>query len=173
MKGIEHTRQGGMSLIEVLVALLVLGIGVMGYAALQLNAVRMTEDTYSRTQAMAIAKDLSERVITNVDAASDYLDESAWTGTLTPATCFSTTPSATTKPCSPADMAVADIYQTRLAAQTMLPNGTLAVGTCPEAGAKINCVTVAWGETTTAGCDEKDVDNGQRGVNANCVTLSL
>ncbi|MFZ5604949.1 MAG: type IV pilus modification protein PilV, partial [Pseudomonadota bacterium] len=147
MDGIRGALPRGMSLIEVLVALLVLGIGVMGYAALQLNAVKMTEDTYSRSQAMAIAQDLIERMRANVDSDTVlnlYTAASAWTGMPTEKTCFSASPHTSNKPCSAADMAAADIYQSRHYAQTMLSGGAIAVADCDG----VTCVTVAWNQTT-------------------------
>ncbi|MCG8535650.1 MAG: type IV pilus modification protein PilV, partial [Pseudomonadales bacterium] len=68
----------GVSLIEVLVAMLILGVGVMGYAAVQLNAVKVTEHSNSRSQAMAIAQDAIERLRANVTNVDDYLGGDAW-----------------------------------------------------------------------------------------------
>ena len=39
---VAHLRQSGMTLVEVLVALLILAIGLMGAAVLQLNALKYT-----------------------------------------------------------------------------------------------------------------------------------
>lgn len=170
MNGIRGALPRGMSLIEVLVALLVLGIGVMGYAALQLNAVKMTEDTYSRSQAMAIAQDLLERMRANVDSDSVlglYAASTAWEGELVEKSCFSATPHQTNKLCTSADIAAADIYQSRRYAQTMLNGGAVAVN--DQNG--VARVTVSWGSTTPAACDEKEVVDGKRGANANCVIL--
>ncbi len=167
MNGIGGPRQTGMSLVEVLVALLVLGIGVMGYAALQLNAVKMTEDTYARSQALAIARDLVERMRSNIEAADSYTAASAWTGDPVAQSCFAATPDATARLCTPANMAAADIYQIRQTAQTMLPNGAVSVASCSE----VTCVTVAWSQTTPANCDETEIVDGKRGTNASCIVL--
>lgn len=172
MNGIRGALPRGMSLIEVLVALLVLGIGVMGYAALQLNAVKMTEDTYSRSQAMAIAQDLIERMRANVDSdtvLSRYTASSAWTGTPTEKTCFRASPDESSKPCTASDMADADIYQSRRYAQTMLSGGAIAVADCDG----VTCVTVAWNQTTPASCNQSEVVAGERGTNASCVIVEF
>lgn len=55
----------GASLIEALVALLVLGIGVLGVAAMQLTALRQTEAAAHAAQASLILLDASERVRAN------------------------------------------------------------------------------------------------------------
>lgn len=172
MNGIRGALPRGMSLIEVLVALLVLGIGVMGYAALQLNAVKITEDTYSRSQAMAIAQDLIERMRANVDSdtvLSRYTASSAWTGTPTEKTCFRSSPDESSKPCTAADMADADIYQSRRYAQTMLSGGAIAVADC----AGVTCVTVAWNQTTPASCNQSNVIAGEWATKASCVIVEF
>lgn len=48
-------RDGGFSLVEVLVALLVLAIGLLGLAALQAQGLRFNHDAYVRTQATNLA----------------------------------------------------------------------------------------------------------------------
>ena len=53
---------GGFTLIEVLIALLVLCFGVLGCAALQLNALQATHSAYQRSLASLIAADAGERL---------------------------------------------------------------------------------------------------------------
>ncbi len=55
-------------MIEVLVALLVLSIGVLGVAMLQLNALKHTDSALRSTQISFIAHDLLERIRANPDA---------------------------------------------------------------------------------------------------------
>ena len=50
----QPARQAGFSLIEVLVAVLVLGVGMLGIAALQLNAMRNNQLSLQRTQAVTM-----------------------------------------------------------------------------------------------------------------------
>lgn len=54
--------QRGFNLIEVLIALVVLTLGLLGIAALQLTTIRNTQGSYYRSQATAIANDLVERI---------------------------------------------------------------------------------------------------------------
>lgn len=53
-----RSRQAGMTLIEVLVALVVFSIGALGVAMLQLNALKHTDSAMRSTQASFIAQDL-------------------------------------------------------------------------------------------------------------------
>ena len=62
------SSQNGVTLIEVLVAVLILGVGVLGVAMLQLNALKQTDSAMRSTQVSFIAQDLLERVRANPDA---------------------------------------------------------------------------------------------------------
>ncbi|GGE47969.1 type IV pilus modification protein PilV [Halopseudomonas oceani] len=64
--------QCGFSLIEVLVALLLVALGVLGAAALQLNALRFTQDSAYRVQAGLLATDLLERMRANPSRIASY-----------------------------------------------------------------------------------------------------
>lgn len=67
--------QRGFSLIEVLVALLVLAIGVLGMAALMSNSVRNNQSAFFRTQALVLATEMADRIRSNPDA--DYINTAA------------------------------------------------------------------------------------------------
>lgn len=63
------TRQGGFTLVEVLVSLLVLSLGLLGLAALQSQSVKSTYSAYLRTQATLYAHDILDRMRANREAA--------------------------------------------------------------------------------------------------------
>jgi type IV pilus assembly protein PilV len=65
--------QRGFSLIEVLIALVILAVGVLGLAALQTTGIQYTHDAYIRSQATVIVYDLVERMRNNVDNANLYI----------------------------------------------------------------------------------------------------
>lgn len=69
--------QCGFSLIEVLVALLLVALGVLGAAALQLNALRYTQDSAYRVQASLLATDLLERMRANPEQLASYAGDVA------------------------------------------------------------------------------------------------
>lgn len=76
----------GFSLIEVLVAVLVLSIGLLGLAALQATSLKSNDGAYLRTQATILSYDLFDRMRANRAAAwaGDYdidIGDSAPTGT--------------------------------------------------------------------------------------------
>ena len=57
--------QEGFTLIEVMVAVFVLAIGVLGMAGMQAVGVRESQNTYFRTQADMLANDMADRMRAN------------------------------------------------------------------------------------------------------------
>lgn len=62
--------QTGMTLIEVLVAVLILAVGLLGAAVIQLNALKYTDSSRMTSQASFIAYDMLERIRAN--SGADY-----------------------------------------------------------------------------------------------------
>lgn len=62
-------RTAGFTLIEVLVAVLVLSIGLLGLAGLQTASLRNNNSAYMRSQAAILAYDMADRMRSNRDAA--------------------------------------------------------------------------------------------------------
>lgn len=60
----------GMTLLEVLVALIVLSIGLIGLAGLQSTSLRMNNSATHRSQATALAYEMADRVRANAAAAA-------------------------------------------------------------------------------------------------------
>ena len=58
-------QQAGMTLIEVLVAALILGLGLLGAAGAQINALKYTDSARMSTQASFIAYDMLDRMRAN------------------------------------------------------------------------------------------------------------
>jgi len=59
-------RQRGASLIEILVAVLIVTFGILALAALQANSVRYNKTSELRTVASLLAKDMADRMRANV-----------------------------------------------------------------------------------------------------------
>jgi type IV pilus assembly protein PilV len=70
MRERSRRAQEGMTLIEVLVALLILTVGLLGAAAIQLNALKYTDSARMTSQASFIAYDMMDRIRAN--SAADY-----------------------------------------------------------------------------------------------------
>jgi type IV pilus assembly protein PilV len=63
----------GFSLIEVLIALLILAIGVLGIAALQFKGLRYSHDAFLRSQINFLAYDIGELMRANRSNAASYV----------------------------------------------------------------------------------------------------
>ena len=63
----SQKQQRGVGMVEILVALLVLAIGVLGYAGLQLNALKSTESAQIRSQGTALARNALEMIVVNAE----------------------------------------------------------------------------------------------------------
>ncbi|WP_297574827.1 type IV pilus modification protein PilV [uncultured Deefgea sp.] len=58
-------QQSGLSLIEVMVSVMILGLGLLGLAALQTRSVMMNQSSYYRSIAADLAAELSDRIRAN------------------------------------------------------------------------------------------------------------
>jgi type IV pilus assembly protein PilV len=65
----RNRRARGFTFVEALVALLVLSIGLLGVAALQLSSLRTIHSASLRSQATLLASDMVDRMRANRDAA--------------------------------------------------------------------------------------------------------
>lgn len=70
---INHRKIRGVTMIEVLVALVILSVGLLGIAALQLTGLRSTANASFRTKAAVFADDISERMTANPTAIDNNL----------------------------------------------------------------------------------------------------
>ncbi len=65
MKLNRNRRQKGFSLIEVMVALIITSVGLLGLAMLQVQGMKFNTNAYLRTQATLLANDIIDRIRTN------------------------------------------------------------------------------------------------------------
>ncbi len=70
----RHPGQAGFTMVEVLVALVVLAIGLLGIAALLLNSLQSGRTAVYRTQAVNLAADLADRIRMNRTATGRVRD---------------------------------------------------------------------------------------------------
>ena len=86
---IKPRRQTGASMIEVLVALFILSIGLLGLAMLQGKTMRVNTDAMMRSQATLLANEIIESMRTNTLGA----DAGLYQATSKPSVCGSCTDS--------------------------------------------------------------------------------
>lgn len=137
----RRRAQGGFTLIEVLIAALVLSIGLLGLAGLQTVTLKMNRGAYLRVQATNLAYEIADAMRANKGNAADYDDPvSAVAATCNPARQYGAGVGAAE------DRA---IWGNRLAC--LLPSGVGAIvigGTAPQI---LVTITVAWDETHLGG----------------------
>ena len=71
-RGSQPYRARGFSMIEVLITLVVLALGLLGFAMLQTMSLRYTQSANYRTQATNLAYDLLDQMRANRLSAADY-----------------------------------------------------------------------------------------------------
>lgn len=109
-------RQSGVSLIEVLIAMLILSIGLLGMVGLQTTSLRNTQNAYLRTQATIFAEDMADRMRANSQGVGSG-GYTAASGTLSSA-CLTATG------CSAGAMARHDLADWQAALANALPSGS-------------------------------------------------
>lgn len=67
---IRHLQQKGFTLIEVLVAAILLGVGIIGMAGLQLQSMNTSRGSFSRTQAVLFSDYIIDLMQTNQAAVT-------------------------------------------------------------------------------------------------------
>lgn len=117
----------GFTIVEALVALVVLAVGMLGIASLYVTTLRASGSATSRMHAINLASDLGDRIRANRTAEAAYAGAAAANGT----TCLGT--GAT---CTPAQMAAHDLFVWQAAIQAALPGApagavTVDIGTNP------------------------------------------
>lgn len=137
-----HTKpqsrlQRGFSLIESLVAIVVMALGILGILGVQMRNLTDTQTGVRRAQAIRLIEDLGERLQNNPDALSNL---SAYTATPGAAT------NCTTSACTPADLAKSDIWQWRTNVTRVLP-GAQAIVFIPQGGSRQLGVLIGWNES--------------------------
>jgi type IV pilus assembly protein PilV len=65
----------GFTLLEVLVSMLVLAIGLLGVAAMQLRGLQYNHDAYLRSQISVLAYDVADRIRLNQSQAASYVGD--------------------------------------------------------------------------------------------------
>ena len=135
MKMIKKT-QTGVGLVEIMVALLLLAVAVLGFVALQVRAIAASEEAGQNVQAMNLARDLSERMRMNREGLLSYKASSG-----TPTACDGE------QYCNPADMAQYEYAQ--IEERAVQQGMTINILDCQGVNNTFRrkCIYVAWGKT--------------------------
>lgn len=183
----QARHQRGVGLVEVLVALLLLAVGILGFALLQVKALDSSIEASKRIQAMGLAKDIAERIRANQDGLTKEIETTNEQGTkeiykayvkafsgkdnlssYNYSACFGTATA-----CNSETFATEDAKQALYKAYQM--GMKIGMNQCAGSGIQRNryCIYVAWDETNPKdGSDSNDcTTNGNYGADTKCIVL--
>lgn len=140
------SRESGFSMIEVLVALIITVIGVLGMVALQSKAIPYTQDSVQRNTAIMLVDDLVEIIRTAGDCSTANACLKA------PGASFPATPAT----CIPTPIKLSDQIGCWAArAKTSLPGADALLAT----GNFFICRSILPGDETVGACATTSTDN--------------
>ena len=123
-------KQRGFTLLEILITVLIMSIGLLGLAGLQVTSLKNNHSSYQRTQVTLLAYDIVDRMRSNPTAIAtgNYVAKGSYTVTASGSTHTISAPAATagcttTAGCTVSAMASTDINQWRVLLADKLPGG--------------------------------------------------
>lgn len=149
MKLESSRHQGGVTLVEVLVTMVILAIGLLGLVGLQARLQILQLEAYQRAQALMLLKDMSGRIANNRNNAAAYVTGPA-SGLEVPLgvgmTCPAATPPATRQASDAREwcLALQGASETIGAASTRVGAMVGGRGCIQPVGPGVYMVTVAW-----------------------------
>lgn len=130
-------RVRGFSMVEALVALVVLGVGMLGIASLYVITLRSSGSAISRMQAVNLASDLGDRIRANRMAGVAYEGSPATSGD----GCIGAAAN-----CSPQQMAAHDLFVWEQQIAAALPGGSGSVEVDDTTNPSTYVITLTWQE---------------------------
>lgn len=117
----RHSR--AFTLVEVMVAVVVLAVGLLGMASLMVTSMQSTQSAYSRSQASLLVSDLLERMRGNKNSSGDSqaVGTNDYVTTLTSGSTCPVAQSCTN--CSPEEQAAQDMHTWCTDLKAGLPGG--------------------------------------------------
>ncbi len=150
---IKH-KQKGFSLIEALVAFLILSVGMLGIASLQTMSLKSGHTAALRTVAVVKVDEILESMRSNPTAVASYAAGTADMGTDNGCSQTAVLPAA----CAPGQMALDELFRWKRSLIEALPNNAATTASVvitppvPPATMNIIVVSVNW--------SERDVETG-------------
>lgn len=143
-------KNTGFTLIEVLIAMLIMALGLLGLAAMQATGLRNNQSAYHRSQATQLAYDMADRIRANFTeankgAASIFITKDSSTATeKTDCVTVSTA-------CTPAIMAENDLFLWYQAISNLniLPLGEGKI----EVNGSVFSITIKWDDNRDGSVD--------------------
>lgn len=155
------SQQRGTTLIEVLIALVIIAIGLLGFASLQMNSMQRQEQAKAYQAAVQSLQELSETMTQYADLTVDGDFDFAGLSGSTPAVM-------TCSPCTDGDLAKQQLYDWYQRMSARLPSPRFAVVSQDLEGGRQVTLTLTWDATLTGSginvskCDELNEIDGHQ-----------
>lgn len=138
-------HQTGITLIESIIAMLVLSLGVLGLAGVQVRLLAESRTATNRAVAIGLIDDMTNRILFNRNAALAGTYASAWSATVASQDCI-------TSSCTSAQLAQSDLNIWRANVANALPGANATVFTSTNDSRQIG-IAIAWSSNEGAGQD--------------------
>jgi type IV pilus assembly protein PilV len=154
-------KSNGFTLIEVLVATLVLAVGLLGLLGLQAASIKNNLSAYNRSQATQLAYDMADRMRANknesLDPTSGNVIATSTYLTMALKDAADQKDCAKMTGCTGAQMAQNDLFQWRTALTNTLPSSEGTTITV-DAATRVFTITVKWDDSRHVGGNASDPD---------------
>lgn len=130
-----YGAQQGFSLVEVLIALIIMSVGMLGIAGLYVQSLQAGRTSLFRHHSVTLAGDVADRIRVNPRAGVDY------TGNAVNNNCV-----AMGIDCTPTQMAANDILLWDQQALDSLPNGAVDIQFDGAVSPPTYTITISWDE---------------------------
>ena len=140
-------KRSGFSLLEVLIALVLLSIGLLGLASLQITGLKNNQRAHHRSQATQLSYDIADRMRSNKVALNTY-------STIDPSNAEAKLVCITIAGCSASEMAENDLYEWNVALVSTLPSSLGTISTLLPVGTYQ--ITITWDDNRDGLIDGKD-----------------
>ncbi|MBS0302911.1 MAG: type IV pilus modification protein PilV [Proteobacteria bacterium] len=165
-------RRNGFTLLEVLIALLVFSLGLLGMAGLLAVSVQTNHSAYLRTQATFLAQGMADRMrANNLGLWNNGASTSAYDGTYNSGTAGAASACLGAASCKWSDVVARDqtIFSNQLVSFLPSPSATIAckpTGTVPTSNILVERPPYSGQCTITIAWNEKSSETGHADSNA-------
>jgi type IV pilus assembly protein PilV len=145
-----YKNTSGFTLLEVLIAVVVLSLGMLGVGAALVTVHRTTASSYLAQQSAQLASNIVDRMRQNPTAAQASEYNVVYPGGVVPPPAVSCGPPPAGVACTPAQQAIYDLFQWETALNAALPGAAAVVTVKVTAGSYDAIVVVAYNDAPAA-----------------------